>query len=127
MKKKLSLQSFLQANNNQRMYLIKDDLKILILKEIKIDYDYFTNLILSISKKDNIYFDYIKEDFNKYINKIINNRIDDNLNHFTNIKLSDNMINYLSLQFKLYLKKLINNFTTIMYSYISDILNDKIE
>ena len=86
------LQSFLQANVNQRMSEIKDMLKMLILKEIKVDYDYFVNEIFKISKKDKIYFDYIKEDYCKYINKIINDKIDDNLNHFIAIKISDNMI-----------------------------------
>ena len=74
------------------MYSIKDDLKVLVLKEINIDYDYFINQILTILKKDKIYFDYIKEDYCKYINKIINDKIDDNLNHFIAIKISDNMI-----------------------------------
>ena len=41
----------------------------------------------SYQKKDNIYFDYIKNDYIKYINKIFNDEIDDKLKYFIDIKL----------------------------------------
>ena len=71
------LQSFLQANVNRRMSEIKDMLKMLILKEIKVDYDYFVNEIFKISKKDKIYFDYIKTNYTEHVNQI-----ESSLNHF---------------------------------------------
>ena len=121
------LQSFLQADVNQRMSEIKDTLKILILKEIKIDYDYFVNEIFKISKKDKIYFDYIKTDYTEHVNKIINDQIEMNLNHFTEIKLLNCMVDYFSKQYKLYLKEIQIESMTIMYKYISDNLKNKIK
>ena len=121
------LKSFFQANLNQRMITLNDEIKIIFLREMKIDYDHFVNQIFFITKKDNIYFDYIKEDYIKYVNKIINDRIDSNLIYFNDTKLLECMVKYLSDLCEFYLNKIRSDFITIMHKYISENLKDKIK
>ena len=121
------LKSFFQANLNQRMITLNDEIKIIFLREMNIDYDHFVNQIFFITKKDNIYFDYIKEDYIKYINKIINDRIDSNLIYFNDTKLLECMVKYLSDLCEFYLNKIRSDFITIMHKYISENLKDKIK
>ena len=121
------LKRFLQANLNQRMNTLNDEIKIIFLREMNIDYDYFVNQIFLITKNDNIYFDYVRNDYIKYVNKIISDRIDKSLIHFNEIKLLPYMVNYLSEVYGLYLNLIQSEFMMIMYKYISNNLKDKIK
>ena len=92
----------------------------------KIDYNYFVNEILNISKKDKIYFDYIK-DFIKYVNKTINDEINTSLNCFIEIKILKCMIDQFSMQYEFYLKELTIKSIILIYNYTSNNLKNKIK